>query len=243
MSKKNIYKTQYIPNSNKINLLELILYFVIGIIVLRLVIFNIFYITAEVNGESMLPTLNSQHYTENGREYNDYVLVSRFANFSNGDIVVTDGDKLGNSVDLIKRIIAMPGDELECKLIGEEWVFFLNGEELITEYGFYPLTNSYIKARSTYQKVTINGITYERHPFNFFREAQYDAFIDKDNDGLKETFVIPNGKVFLLGDNRTNSTDCKIFGAVSIDCIQGVVVEIFPAGTTHLEFVLKTLFF
>jgi len=243
MSKKNIYKTQYIANQNKINILELILYFVIGIIVIRLIIFNIFYISAEVNGDSMLPTLNGKNYVENGREYNDYVLVSRFANFKNGDIVVTDGDKLGNSIDLIKRVIALPGDELACELIGEEWVFFLNGEELIPDYGYYPLTNNYILARTTYQPITINGVSYERHPFNFFREAQYEYFEDKDGDGLKETFIIPNGKVFLLGDNRTNSTDSKVFGAVNIEAIQGVVVEVFPAGTSQLEFILKTLFF
>lgn len=243
MSKKNIYKTQYIAPSNKLNVLELILYFIIAVIVLRLVIFNIFYISAEVNGESMLPTLNANSYTEGKREYNDFVLVSRFAEFKNGDIVVTDGNKLGNSVDLIKRVIALPGDKLECKLIGEEWVFFLNGAELAPDYGYYPLTNDYILSRTTYQPVTIDGTTYERHPFNFFREAQYEYFIDLDNDGLKETFVIPNGKVFLLGDNRTNSTDSKVFGAVNIDCIQGVVIEIFPAGTSQIEFILKTVFF
>ena len=242
MSKKNIFKTQYVAE-NKVNVLELILYFIIGVIVLRLIIFNIFYLSAEVNGDSMLPTLNSQSYVENGKQYNDYVLISRFASFKNGDIVVTDGDKLGNSVDLIKRVVAMPGDELRCELIGDEWVFFLNGEECIPNYGYYPLTKQHIKNSTKYQPITIDGITYDRHPFNFFREAQYEYFIDKDNDGLKETLVIPNGKVFLLGDNRTNSTDSKTFGVVNLNAIQGVVVEIYPAGTTQLEFILKTLFF
>lgn len=242
MSKKNIFKTQYVEDK-KLNVLELILYFVIAAIVLRLIIFNILYISAEVNGDSMLPTLNSERFVENGKEYNDFVLISRFASFKNGDIVVTDGDKLGNSVDLIKRVIAMPGDELECKLIGEEWVFFLNGEELIPEYSYRPLTHQHIMNNTKYQPVTINGVTYERHPFNFFREVQYEYFEDKDNDGKKETLVIPNGKVFLLGDNRTNSTDSKTFGVVGLNAIQGVVIEIYPAGTSQFEFIMKTLFF
>ena len=191
----------------------------------------------------MLPTLNGQSYVENGKQFNDFVLISRFADYKNGDIVVTDGDRLGNSVDLIKRVIALPGDELRCELIGDEWVFILNGEECVPDYSYYPLTNQHIKNSTKYQPVTIHGTTYTRHPFNFFREAQYEYFEDKDNDGLKETLVIPNGKVFLLGDNRTNSTDSKTFGVVNMNAIQGVVVEIYPAGTSQFEFILKTLFF
>lgn len=38
---------------------------------------------------------------------------------------------------------------------------------------------------------------------------------------IESPIVIPEGEVFLLGDNRTNSTDSRMFGSVSVDSIVG----------------------
>ena len=36
--------------------------------------------------------------------------------------------------------------------------------------------------------------------------------------------VVPEGKVFAMGDNRPHSTDCREFGCIPLDKVEGVVV-------------------
>jgi signal peptidase I len=69
-----------------------------------LLVFYVFFASALVDGSSMTPTLHG----------GDYLLVTH-GNPSpqRGDIVVTEVDDGGVSVELVKRVIALPGDTVE----------------------------------------------------------------------------------------------------------------------------------
>ncbi len=64
-------------------------------------------------------------------------------------------------------------------------------------------------------------------------EAVFDADIDNANmDGyFHGPVVVPEGEVFLLGNNRDTSLDSRAFGTVSVDDVQGRVIgHAWPIG-------------
>lgn len=132
------------------------------------------YSTAYVDGLSMEPTLLD----------NELVLVTRgYEEPRRGDIVVVDVSVPGVEEGvLVKRIVAVPGDEIEV-VEGEAYV---NGEK---EKGGYTV---------------------------------YIACCDLSVDPL----TVPDGQVFLLGDNRPISEDSRIFGTVPFENIEGKVVAV-----------------
>ncbi len=51
------------------------------------------------------------------------------------------------------------------------------------------------------------------------------SLIDSGNYGMSEPFVIEQGKVFVLGDNRSNSRDSREFGQISLELVKGTVTR------------------
>ena len=91
-------------------LVQLLARWVLAPLVLSLVavvlVFYVFFSSAVVDGESMEPTLAS----------GDFLLVTHGAAVLNrGDVVVARVDENGIPVELVKRVIALPGDTIEIK--------------------------------------------------------------------------------------------------------------------------------
>ena len=64
----------------------------------------------------------------------------------------------------------------------------------------------------------------------YIRDGITECFEDSCGE-----FVVPEGEVFVLGDNRRNSTDSRSFGSVPIDNIIGkAIVTYWPAGEIGL---------
>ena len=134
-----------------------------------------------VEGFSMRPTL------DNGQ----YVLVNKMAFRSSlpeyGDIIVfhfpVDPDQ-----DFIKRVIGLPGDEIQ---IGDGKVI-VNG---------YSLTEPYIAASPTYAG----------------------------------QWTVPEEQLFVLGDNRNNSSDSHSWGPVPLENVVGKAIFVYwPPPNWHL---------
>lgn len=90
---------------------------------------------------------------------------------------------------LIKRVIGVPGDEIEIR----NNVVYLNGEE-------------------------------QNEPY-----ARIDPFEDIVRNGELEKIVVPEGKIFVMGDNRGESLDSRSFGLVDLSWVEGkAVFRILP---------------
>ncbi len=123
-----------------------------------------------IPSESMVPTL----------DIGDRVFVNkfiyRFSEPKRGDIIVFRSPE-GGEEDLIKRVVGVPGDNVEDR----DGVLFVNGEHRNEPY--------------------IN-----------------DRFPDSDTYG---PITVPQGHVFMMGDNRANSRDSRFFGPVPYENIEG----------------------
>ena len=139
---------------------------------------------------SMEPTL----------QVDDRVLVNKISydleDVERGDIIVferPDGWGVGDIKDLIKRVIALPGETVGVV----DGVVHIDGQ---------PLDEPYL-ADGTLTP-------------DFFAES-----------GCVPTCAVPEGHLFVLGDNRTNSDASNHFGFVTFDDVVGrAVVRVWPPG-------------
>lgn len=56
---------------------------------------------------------------------------------------------------------------------------------------------------------------------------QDNVITDMGINGRFDDFIVPEGYVFAMGDNRQNSGDCRHFGCIPIEKIEGTVVMRF----------------
>ncbi len=95
-------------------------------------------------------------------------------------------EKEARATDFIKRVLALPGEEIE---VAGRFVY-INGERL-------------------------------EDPYGVFKGAQWDY------QGGFGPYTVPEGHVFVMGDNRNNSKDSRFWGAVPILDIKGKAFIIY----------------
>jgi signal peptidase I len=100
--------------------------------------------------------------------------------------------------DFIKRVIGLPGETVEIR----DKVVYIDGRRL-------------------------------EEPYVHFLEAPLsrdDPEYGLRGEGLRDNFgptTIPEGKVFVLGDNRDNSRDSRFWGPLPIDQIKGRALLVY----------------
>lgn len=213
--------------------------------------FNIVLVPVEVQGYSMLPTINASASGDGGETYTDIVYVSKSKNIHYKDIVVIKGGKTPSGKQIIKRVIATPGDTLTFKKVDTTY-----------EYGqIYFVVDIYLngnKLNETYTKEAQTKIQ------NTYEPSEYYEFYNELVAGLKNTnttetitageFTITLGKdeYFVMGDNRNSyniadershgSIDSRMFGTVKKDEIVGKVAIQVKYGKNMLESIWTAIF-
>ena len=129
---------------------------IICAIIIALLINKFLFFKVEVPTGSMIPTVN----------INDQLFVRKVYNKKNirrGDIVVFK--KEGQKELLLKRVIGLPGENVDVKVDGS---VYINGEKIAEPYVKYP-------------------------------------------DSLTGTFTVPMDNYLMMGDNRINSEDARMW--------------------------------
>ncbi|MCI8332549.1 MAG: signal peptidase I [Clostridiales bacterium] len=182
--------------------------FVVSLCVV-IVVMTLFVRHSPVNGHSMYPTLqgtavNAADEFAAPKGQNDILLISNlFYTPKSGDIVVTQSN-FDMSEPLVKRIIATAGQTLKIDFY--TWEVWVDGE-LLSE-------------------------TYVNHEEGTWMRE--DGFVEVMS-GCERTddggYVIPEGMIFCMGDNRNHSSDSRYIGVGLIDqryVVGKVIFRIYP---------------
>lgn len=145
----------------------------------------------------------------------DYLLVNRESSVKRGDVVVIYSSF--HRALLIKRVVALPGDTV-CTRNGFLYLKKAGDDD------FYQVDESYLV-----QTDSGRGITW------------YTGVDGKVTD-VPETYI-EDGKVYVLGDNRRNSSDSRKYyvGALNISDIAGVVSQFVIDNRYNLQFLYRLL--
>ena len=136
------------------------------VILIAVVLIRTYLITPViVSGQSMVPTLDG----------GELMILNKRAKIDRFDIVVVKLTKQGRKEDIIKRVIALPGETISC----EDGVVYVNGKRQDEEYS----------------------------------KGKTENF---------ERIELADDEYFVMGDNREDSADSRIFGPFKKNKIIGI---------------------
>ncbi len=186
------------------------------------VIFYSCFCSLKVLGVSMKPTLNKNLAEGMSNEeysrsiYQDMVIISKFDKGDVGDIVVVQK----NGSYIVKRLIAKGGQKVTLKKVAGTnlYEYYVDGVRLSEPY----IAENYLEMGDIY--------------FLTFRTIATEK-------GTEEaSLTVPEGQIFVLGDNRGVSEDSHIYGCLDEENIFGKAVVYYSYDTNFFKYVFDLIF-
>lgn len=168
----------------------------------------------KIPSSSMVPTLAvGDHIFVNKFHYGLRLPFTKwwpvhFSQVERGDVVVFIYP-VDESLDFIKRVVALPGDEV--RVVGHE--LYVNGAQL------------------PHEEVDAAADDTDGELYRYYREQhgarEYVVRYDRRAGEVERTFHVPEGAFFVMGDNRDNSQDSREWGAVPFAHLKGKAMFIW----------------
>ncbi len=224
-------KEKFVKEAKSITLI------LVGVLIFRSVFFEPF----RIPSGSMIPTLmigdfilvNKMAYgfkVPFSDWFSDPIYVTKSDLPKRGDVVVFKYPK-DKSVNYIKRVVGLPGDTIEIR--NKE--VFINNKPIKTEE---------IPGKEIMADMDDKFLEYN---LKFYKTmtGEHTHTIQQDTENYYKTDfeqqVIPEGQLFVMGDNRDFSYDSRFWGYVPFEYVKGEAIlvwfsMIFPFGEHAFKF-------